>query len=308
MTAARNNAGGTSAQKEPALSDAPLADPPETNPLTRAMRTGGDEPLISARALRVEFASASSDAFRRRTVRVVDDVDLDVHEGESVGLVGESGCGKTTTGRALMRLIEPTAGEIRFRGENLRALSRAALRRMRRHMQIVFQDPVGSLDPRMTIERIVAEPMECLPGAPNRRERRRRIASLLERVGLPADALDRRPHAFSGGQRQRIAIARAIATEPSFIVLDEPTSALDVSVQAQILNLLRDLQRDLRLAYLFISHDLGVVRHMCDRIAVMKDGRILEIGSRDDVIDRPRHEYTKRLLDAVPEPPVSSGA
>jgi len=304
VSRAGDNEGGTTRAGPDHAPDAPLPDPAASNPLARAMRVERGDALISARGLRVEFRGAGSAFARAAPVRAVDGVDLDAHPGESVGIVGESGCGKTTTGRALLRLIEPTGGTLRLEGEDLLAMRPSALRRARRRMQIVFQDPGGSLDPRMRVERIVAEPLETHALAGRRRERRRRVGDLLERVGLPGAAMDRHPHAFSGGQRQRIAIARAIATHPRFIVLDEPTSALDVSVQAQILNLLRDLQRDLGVAYLFISHDLGVVRHMCDRIAVMKDGRIVEEGRRDDVVERPRHHYTKRLLAAVPEPPT----
>ncbi len=241
----------------------------------------------------------------QRTVGVakaVDGVSFVLDRGECLGLVGESGCGKTTVGRSILRLIPPTSGAVTFDGIDVLAARGEPLRRLRRRMQIVFQDPGGSLNPRMRVGAIIGEPIEVHGLVTGRAAIRARVGSVLERCGMPAAAAERYPHEFSGGQRQRIAIARALALEPTFIVCDEPTSALDVSVQAQILNLLADLQRDLGLSYLFISHDIAVVRHMCARIAVMLGGKIVETGPREQVIGHPQHPYTQRLLSAVPEP------
>jgi len=237
-------------------------------------------------------------------VKAVDGVSFEIAHGECLGLVGESGSGKTTVGRTLLRLNPATDGRVTFAGQNVMTARGGDLRRLRRDMSIIFQDPAGSLDPRMRVESIVAEPLDVHGLAGSRKERRAKVGELLEKSGLPASAMTRYPHQFSGGQRQRIGIARALATNPKFIVCDEPTSALDVSVQAQVINLLTDLQRDLGLSYLFISHDMAVVQHVCQRIAVMKDGKIVEMGDRADVIERPREEYTKRLLEAVPEAKV----
>jgi ABC-type oligopeptide transport system ATPase subunit len=233
------------------------------------------------------------------SVAAVDDVSFCVAEGETFGLVGESGSGKTTTGRCLLRLIEPTSGSVRFRGEDVLALNAAQLREARRHMQIVFQDPYGSLNPRMRAREIVEEPL-AIHRIDSSRERRDRVARLFALVGLDPAHLERYPHQFSGGQRQRIGLARALALEPQFLVLDEPVSALDVSVQAQVVNLLIDLQRRLSLTYLFIAHDLRIVQHICRRTAVMYRGRIVETGDTASIFASPRHPYTRALLSAVP--------
>jgi oligopeptide transport system ATP-binding protein len=234
-------------------------------------------------------------------VKAVDGVSFDVVEGETLGLVGESGSGKSTTGYCILQLTKPTSGSIRFMGKELTTLGREDLRRMRREMQIIFQDPYASLDPRMTVGSIVAEPLE-VHGIGTRRSRTETVRRLLEIVGFDPNFTNRYPHEFSGGQRQRIGVARALALNPKLIVCDEPVSALDVSIQAQILNLLKDLQRDFGLTYLFISHDLAVVRTMSDRIAVMNQGKLVEVGTADQVYHEPRDEYTKALFAAVPVP------
>ena len=232
-------------------------------------------------------------------VTAVDDVSFSIDEGETFGLVGESGSGKTTTGRCMLRLVEPTAGAVRFRGENVLEFSRARMRAARRDMQIVFQDPYSSLNPRMRAGQIVEEPL-VVHKMGKRAERRQRVEQLFQLVGLDPTHLERYPHQFSGGQRQRIGLARALALNPSFVILDEPVSALDVSIQAQVINLLTDLQQQLKLTYLFIAHDLRVVEHICSRVAVMYLGRIVEMGSVPALFSAPHHPYTRALLSAIP--------
>jgi oligopeptide transport system ATP-binding protein len=234
-------------------------------------------------------------------VKAVDGVNLDVNEGETVGLVGESGCGKSTLGRAILRLIEPTSGEVNFHGQNLLALSQRDLREMRREMQIIFQDPYASLNPRMRVGDIVGEGLEIHKLAKGK-AKRDRVMELLHQVGLREDHFDRYPHEFSGGQRQRIGIARALAVSPKFIVCDEPVSSLDVSIQAQIINLLQELQEKLRLTYLFISHDLRVVEHISHRVAIMYLGKVVEIADSETIYRDAKHPYTRALLSAVPMP------
>jgi ABC-type oligopeptide transport system ATPase subunit len=235
------------------------------------------------------------------TVAAVDDVSFAIDEGETFGLVGESGSGKTTTGRCMLRLVEPTAGEVRFRGDNVLAFTRSRMRQARRDMQIVFQDPYSSLNPRMRARQIVEEPL-IIHRIGRRAERRARVAELFDLVGLNPAHLERYPHEFSGGQRQRIGLARALALHPSFLILDEPVSALDVSVQAQVVNLLMDLQQRLKLTYLFIAHDLRLVEHICNRVAVMYLGKIVEVGPTASLFAAPQHPYTKALLSAIPIP------
>jgi peptide/nickel transport system ATP-binding protein/oligopeptide transport system ATP-binding protein len=259
--------------------------------------------LIEVRDLGKTFHDTSMRIGQKRPpVRAVDAVTLDIRVAETLAVVGESGCGKSTLGRLLLRLIEPSEGTVLFGGIELTTLGREKLRQARQRMQMVFQDPFGSLSPRRTIADIVAEPMDVFGLSGNRRERRNRVAELLEQVGLPAAVMDRKPRQFSGGQRQRIGIARAISVNPTFIVADEPVSALDVSIQAQIINLMQDLQEQRKFSFLFIAHDLAVVRHIANRVAVMYLGRVVEIGEKEKIYTAPHHPYTQALLSAAPQP------
>jgi peptide/nickel transport system ATP-binding protein len=282
----------------------------ETGAVAAAESTRTDRTLVAVEDLKKHFSQAD-DLLDRYvggdpgTVKAVDGVSFDVHEGETLGLVGESGCGKSTTGETILRLLEPTDGRVVFAGDDLADLGKGDLRRKRREMQMIFQDPLSSLDPRLTVGQTVLEPLKVhdLPAdADAGRAQRERVLELLEAVGLERDQYDRYPHELSGGQRQRVGIARALAVDPEFIVCDEPVSALDVSVQAQVLNLLEDLQREFDLTFLFIAHDLSVVRHICDRVAVMYLGEIVEVAETDDLFSTPKHPYTNALLSAIPEP------
>lgn len=271
--------------------------------------TSEDEVIVEARRLTKRFRTGGSFG-RGHDVVAVKDVSLAIRAGEAFGLVGESGSGKTTLGRLLLRLEEPTDGELFFEGVNITHLKEAALRPLRRHMQVVFQDPFTALNPWMTVRQALAEPLRIVRGL-GEDETAREIARLLDIVGLPSTSQDRLPKEFSGGQRQRICLARALTLQPRLLVLDEPTSALDVSVQAQILNLLRDMHRDLGLTYLLISHDLAVVAYLCNRVGIMRHGELLEVAPRERFVTSPEHEYTRTLRDAVPEigrPLVAGGA
>jgi ABC-type oligopeptide transport system ATPase subunit len=257
--------------------------------------------LLEVRNLVKEFTRTHGPFQASTVVRAVDGVTFSIKAGETFGLVGESGSGKTTTGRCILRLIEPTSGDVEFKGENVLAFDRKRMRQARRDMQIVFQDPYSSLNPRMRAGAIVEEPL-VIHGVGSRTERQDRVAELFRLVGLDPEQRTRYPHQFSGGQRQRIGLARALALNPSLIIADEPVSALDVSVQAQVVNLLMDLQQQLSLTYLFIAHDLRLVRHICKRVAVMYRGRIVEIGRTEALFEAPAHPYTKALLSAIPVP------
>ena len=266
-------------------------------------KTAHAEPLVRVEGLKKHFPIRRG--WRRKqvgAVQAVDGLDFEIRRGETLGLVGESGCGKSTTGRLLLQLLRPSAGRIIMDNRDLTSLSAEELRASRRQMQMIFQDPYASLNPRMTVGEIVEEPLKVHGVESGPATRARRVQALLERVGLNPHYTNRYPHEFSGGQRQRIGIARALATNPGFIVADEPISALDVSIQAQVINLLDDLKQELGLTYLFIAHDLAMVRYLSDRVAVMYLGRIVELGERDDVYERPLHPYTQGLLSAIPIP------
>jgi len=272
-----------------------------SNPASQRSDRPSGQPLLEVRDLKVHFPVRAG--ILQRVVdhrKAVDGVSFSIMPGETLGLVGESGCGKTTVGRAILRLIPTTSGSVRFDGQDVLGMRATSLRHLRRQMQIIFQDPGGSLNPRMRVGRIIGEPLEVHKIVP-KEQVRQRVGDLLQRCGLWAGAADRYPHEFSGGQKQRIGIARALALEPRLIVCDEPTSALDVSIQSQVLNLLSDLQSEFKLSYLFISHDMAVIHHACQRIIVMWNGKIVEEGTREDVIYRPQHPYTQALLSAVPE-------
>ena len=266
------------------------------------MPDGGAGPLVRVENLKMHFPIYKG-VLRRQvgTVKAVDDVSFDIYEGETLGLVGESGCGKSTTGRAILRLYDVTGGRIELEGRDVAHLSGSELRRMRPRMQMIFQDPQASLNPRMTVGSIIAEPLDEHLNL-SREEKRARVRELMDQVGLAQRFANRYPHEFSGGQRQRIGIARALALNPRFIVCDEPIAALDVSIQAQVVNLLEDLQDRLGLTYLVISHDLSMVRHLADRVAVMYLGKVVELAGRDQLYSAPRHPYTQALLSAVPTP------
>ncbi len=284
----------STAPEHPAAHDAPAQAPP-------AVAAAAD-PIVRVRNLVKHFPITQGIIFQRRigAVQAVDGVSFDVERGETLGLVGETGCGKTTTARLLMRLLEPTGGEIEFDGKDITHLTGSALKAVRRDMQMIFQDPYSSLNPRKTVGSIISEPYAVHGLLPDKAERKRAVQDLMETVGLNPEHYNRYPHEFSGGQRQRIGVARALALKPKLLIADEPVSALDVSIQAQVLNLLREMQRQFGLTLVFIAHDLSVVRHMCDRVAVMYLGKVAEIGPGDSLYGFPRHPYTGALLSAVP--------
>ncbi|MEC9490499.1 MAG: dipeptide ABC transporter ATP-binding protein [Halanaerobiales bacterium] len=260
------------------------------------------ENLLEVKNLKKYFP-VKAGVFKRTVahVKAVDDISFAVKEGETLGLVGESGCGKSTTGRTILRLLEATAGEIVFKGQNILSYDRKQMRKLRKEMQIIFQDPYASLNPRMTVGNIVGEAIDLHNLAASKKERNEMVRELLEKVGLGSEYMQRYPHEFSGGQRQRIGVARALAVDPKLIIADEPVSALDVSVQAQVVNLLQDLQKEFGLTFLFIAHDLSVVKHISDRVAVMYLGKIVELTDKDDLYNNPKHPYTQSLLSAIPE-------
>jgi peptide/nickel transport system ATP-binding protein/oligopeptide transport system ATP-binding protein len=262
------------------------------------------EPLVEIRGLVKHFALTQGIIFRKQVgaVHAVDGVDLDVLKGETLGIVGETGCGKSTTARLIMRLLAPSSGSIKLDGQEISTLSRKDMRPLRREMQMIFQDPYSSLNPRKTVGSIIADPFVIHDVEPDKAKRKRAVQELMEQVGLNPEHYNRYPHEFSGGQRQRIGVARAVALRPKLIIADEPVSALDVSIQAQILNLLRELQRELGLTLIFIAHDLSVVKHMCDRVAVMYLGKVVELADGPALYGHPRHPYTGALLSAVPVP------
>tara|TARA_Y100000588_G_scaffold284815_1_gene302460 strand:- start:177 stop:1208 length:1032 start_codon:yes stop_codon:yes gene_type:complete len=272
--------------------------------MTKTSNVNGNDTLVEVKDLKMYFPVTSGIILQRKIadVKAVDGVTFNIKKGETLGLVGESGCGKTTTGRAILQLYKPTSGSIIFEGKDLTELSGSEMRAMRREIQVIFQDPYGSLNPRMTCGDIVGEPLTVHKLTDSKAEYRDRVAELLTVVGLNPYMADRYPHEFSGGQRQRIGIARALAVNPKFIVCDEPVSALDVSIQAQVINLLEELQEQFDLTYLFIAHDLSVVRHISDRVAVMYLGHIVELADRNELYENPLHPYTRALLSAVPIP------
>lgn len=267
-------------------------------------KNGNKDVLLNVQDLKMHFPITRGIIFQRQVgaIKAVDGLDFTLYKGETLGLVGESGCGKSTTGRAILQLYRPTSGHVVFEGKDLTTTKGEELRKMRKRMQMIFQDPYASLNPRMTVGSIIGEPLEVHGIGSSKKERQERVQALLKTVGLNPVFVNRYPHEFSGGQRQRIGIARALAVNPAFVVCDEPISALDVSIQAQIINLLEDLQDELGLTYLFIAHDLSVVRHISDRIAVMYLGKIVELADRDALYENPKHPYTQALLSAVPIP------
>jgi peptide/nickel transport system ATP-binding protein/oligopeptide transport system ATP-binding protein len=259
------------------------------------------ETILEVKNLK-KYYSYKSGLFKKREIKkAVDDISFELHRGETLALVGESGCGKTTAMKSLLRIIEPTSGEILLNGKNFTNLNKRDLKKERRNIKIIFQDPYSSLNPRMTVEEIIAEPLDISKSYKNKKERNKIVKEVMELVNLDLSFASRYPHEFSGGQRQRIGIARAVVLRPEIIICDEPVSALDVSVQAKIINLLKDLQKKLNISYIFISHDLGVVKYMADRILVMKNGKIIEQGNSDEVFNNPKEEYTRMLLNSIPK-------